>query len=87
MPRRPIDFLGLLSSRFQSTTPRQREDLQALLWQGGALMFSGQSLLTQRQGYAEALDQKTPVWIIPKTAAQVTGRDSRHPVQTLLAAA
>ncbi|AZS19435.1 hypothetical protein [Caulobacter sp. FWC26] len=56
---RRIDFLGLLPSRFVSTSPRQRENLKTLLTQGGtSLMFEG--VLTQRQGYAEAVSLKAP---------------------------
>jgi len=76
---RPIDFLGLLPSRFLSTSPRQRESLQALLRQQGArIMYPEQGVITQRQGYAEALDLRTPVWTIRKTAAQEAGREIRR---------
>ena len=75
---RPIDFLGLLPSRFQSTSPRQRDSLRALLGQQGArIMYPGQGVITQRQGYAEALDLRTPVWTIRKTASQEAGREIR----------
>jgi chromosome partitioning protein len=75
---RPIDFLGLLPSRFQSQSPRQRASLAALLQQQGLrIMFPGHGVITQRQGYAEALDVKAPVWTIRKTAAQAAGREIR----------
>jgi chromosome partitioning protein len=75
---RPIDFLGLLPSRFQSQSPRQRASLAALLQQQGLrIMFPGHCVITQRQGYAEALDVKAPVWTIRKTAAQEAGREIR----------
>jgi chromosome partitioning protein len=81
---RPIDFLGLLPSRFQSASPRQRENLQALLRsEGTRLMFPDHGVLTQRQGYAEALDLKTPVWTIRKTAAQDAGREIRLVLATI----
>jgi chromosome partitioning protein len=81
---RPIDFLGLLPSRFQSASPRQRESLQALLRQQGArIMYPEQGLLTQRQGYAEALDLRTPVWTINKTAAREAGREIRNVLATM----
>jgi chromosome partitioning protein len=81
---RPIDFLGLLPSRFQSTSPRQRESLQALLRQRGArIMYPGQGVITQRQGYAEALELRAPVWTIRKTAAQEAGREIRGVLATL----
>jgi chromosome partitioning protein len=75
---RPIDFLGLLPSRFQSQSPRQRASLAALLQQQGLrIMFPDHGVITQRQGYAEALDVKAPVWTIRKTAAQEAGREIR----------
>jgi chromosome partitioning protein len=75
---RPIDFLGLLPSRFQSQSPRQRASLAALLQQQGLrIMFPDHRVITQRQGYAEALDAKAPVWTIRKTAAQDAGREIR----------
>lgn len=75
---RPIDFLGLLPSRFQSQSPRQRASLAALLQQQGLrIMFPDHGVITQRQGYAEALDMKAPVWTIRKTAAQEAGREIR----------
>jgi chromosome partitioning protein len=74
----PIDFLGLLPSRFQSQSPRQRASLAELLrHQGLQIMFPGYSVITQRQGYAEALELKAPVWTIRKTAAQEAGREIR----------
>ena len=75
---RPIDFLGLLPSRFVSTSPRQRRHLETLVRQDARrLLFPDQHLLTQRQGYAEALDERRPVWTIRKTAAQDAGREIR----------
>jgi chromosome partitioning protein len=81
---RPIDFLGLLPARFQSNSPRQRDALQALLRQQGArIMYPGQGVITQRQGYAEALDLRAPVWTIRKTAAQDAGREIRGVLATM----
>ena len=34
-------------------------------------------MITQRQGYAEALSAKTPVWTIKKSAAQDAARELR----------
>lgn len=83
---RPIDFLGLLPSRFVSNSPRQRANLQALLTaQGPQLLVPGHAVLTQRQGYAEALDLKTPVWTIRKSAAQDAGREIRVVLDTIKA--
>ena len=75
---RPIDFLGLLPSRYVSTSPRQRRHLETLIRQDTRrLLFPDQHLLTQRQGYAEALDERQPVWTSRKTAAQEAGREIR----------
>lgn len=83
---RPIDFLGLLPSRFQSQSPRQRDSLAELLRQEGLrIMFPGYGVITQRQGYAEALDIGAPVWTIRKTAAQEAGREIRKVLATLKA--
>ena len=76
---RQIDFLGLLPSRFLSTSPRQRANLETLVRQDARrLLFPEQCVITQRQGYAEALDLKQPVWTIRKTAAQEAGREIRE---------
>ena len=76
---RAIDFLGLLPSRYVSGSPRQRANLETLLRQDGSrLLFPDQCVITQRQGYAEALDLKQPVWTIRKTAAQEAGRELRE---------
>jgi chromosome partitioning protein len=80
---RPIDFLGLLPCRFQSASPRQRENLMALLRRGSSMMFPDQGLLTQRQGYAAALELKAPVWTLPQSAAQIAGREIRTVLATI----
>ncbi len=81
---RPIDFLGLLPSRYVSSQPRQRQHLEELLRvQGRALMFPDAGRITQRQGYAEALDQKTPVWTIQKTAAKAAAEEIRAVLATI----
>ena len=83
---RPVDFLGLLPSRFQSQSPRQRQSLADLLRaEGSRVMFPEFGVLTQRQGYAEALDLKAPVWTIRKTAAQDAGREIRKVLATIKA--
>lgn len=83
---RPLDFLGLLPSRFLSTSPRQRANLEALLRQEGSrLMFPERGVITQRQGYAEALDAKQPVWTLKKSAAQKAGAEIRHVLDVIKA--
>lgn len=77
-----IGFLGLLPSRLVSNSPRQRENLKTLISQGGtSLMFEG--VITQRQGYAEALSLKAPVWTIKKSAAQDAARELRAVLATI----
>ena len=44
-------------------------------------MFEG--VVTQRQGYAEALSTKTPVWTIKKSAAQDAARELRGVLATI----
>jgi chromosome partitioning protein len=79
---RRIGFLGLLPSRLLSNSPRQRENLKTLITQGGtSIMFEG--VLTQRQGYAEAVSLKQPVWTINKTAAKDAGREIRGVLETI----
>ncbi len=79
---RRIGFLGLLPSRLISNSPRQRENLKTLVSQGGtSLMFQG--VITQRQGYAEALSTKAPVWTIKKSAAQDAARELRGVLATI----
>lgn len=46
-------------------------------------MYPDFCVLTQRQGYAEALDLRTPVWMIRKTAAQEAGREIRRVLATM----
>jgi len=79
---RRIGFLGLLPSRLVSNSPRQRAHLRTLIQQAGAsLLFEG--VITQRQGYAEALSAKTPVWTIKKSAAQDAARELRGVLATI----
>jgi chromosome partitioning protein len=77
-----IGFLGLLPSRLISTSPRQRENLKTLITTAGAsIMFEG--VLTQRQGYSEAVSLKQPVWTINKTAAKDAAREIRGVLETI----
>ena len=67
-----------MPSRLISTSPRQRENLKTLITQAGSsIMFEG--VLTQRQGYAEAVSLKQPVWTINKTAAKDAAREIQQP--------
>ena len=81
---RPIDLLGLLPSRFQSNSPRQRANLESLLrHRNASMLFPDRGLLTQRQGYAEAVDIKQPVWTLKKSAAVLAGREVLSVIDTI----
>lgn len=74
--RRPdLKFLGLLPSKFNSKSPRQRAHLEQLLREAGKYVFPGH--LTDRDGYAEAVAEQVPVWRLKKRSAQEAGREIR----------
>jgi chromosome partitioning protein len=72
---RKVDFMGLLASRYQSNSPHQKANLQKLFASAGSLMFEG--VVTQRQGYAQAMAAKAPVWTLPSSAQREAGRELR----------
>ena len=81
-----LQFLGLLPSKFNSKSPRQRAHLEQLLREAGKYVFPGH--ITDRDGYAEAVAEKVPVWRLKKRSAQEAGREIRgvlDRVQTALA--
>lgn len=85
--RTDLRFLGLLPSKFNSKSPRQRAHLEQLLREAGKYVFPGH--ITDRDGYAEAVAEKVPVWRLKKRSAQEAGREVRavlDRVQTILAA-
>ena len=73
--RPDLKFLGLLPSKFNSKSPRQRAHLEQLLREAGKYVFPGH--ITDRDGYAEAVAERTPVWRIKKRSAQDAGREIR----------
>jgi chromosome partitioning protein len=70
-----LKFLGLLPSKFNSKSPRQRAHLEQLLREAGKYVFPGH--ITDRDGYAEAVAERTPVWRLKKRSAQDAGREMR----------
>ena len=73
--RPDLKFLGLLPSKFNSKSPRQRAHLEQLLRDAGKYVFPGH--ITDRDGYAEAVAEKVPVWRLKKRSAQDAGREIR----------
>lgn len=72
---RKVDFMGLLASRYQSGSPHQKDNLKGLFQTYGALMFDG--VVTQRQGYAQAMVAQAPVWTLPSSAQREAGKELR----------
>ncbi|HEV2602631.1 MAG TPA: ParA family protein [Microvirga sp.] len=73
--RSDLKFLGLLPSKFNSKSPRQRAHLEQLLREAGKYVFPGH--ITDRDGYAEAVAERMPVWRLKKRSAQEAGREMR----------
>jgi chromosome partitioning protein len=68
-------FLGLLPSLFNSKSPRQRTHLEQSLRDAGKYVFPGH--VVARDGYAEAVAERTPVWMLKRRSAQEAGRELR----------
>ncbi|MBM3552251.1 MAG: ParA family protein [Alphaproteobacteria bacterium] len=68
-------FLGLLPSLFNSKSPRQRAHLEQLLRDAGKHVFPGH--IVARDGYAEAVAERAPVWTLKRRSAQEAGREIR----------
>ena len=73
--RRDTRFLGLLPSNFNTKSPRQRTHLEQLLREAGKYVFPGQ--IVARDGYAEAVAERVPVWSLKRRSAQEAGREIR----------
>ena len=72
-----LTFLGLIPNRLQATSPRQRENLHALVRTvGPTYLFDG--VIPQRSAIGEALSERRPVWTLTKTAARETGEVLRR---------
>ena len=73
--REGMTFLGLLPSNFNTKSPRQRNHLEQLLREAGKSVFPGQ--IVARDGYAEAVAERVPVWSLKRRSAQEAGREIR----------
>ncbi|WP_271599352.1 ParA family protein [Bradyrhizobium sp. CCBAU 45384] len=73
--RQETRFLGLLPSNFNTKSPRQRTHLEQLLREAGKYVFPGQ--IVARDGYAEAVAERVPVWSLKRRSAQEAGREIR----------
>ncbi|MGJ0532837.1 ParA family protein [Methylocystis sp.] len=73
--RSDATFLGLLPSLFNSKSPRQRAHLEQLLRDAGKYVFPGH--VVARDGYAEAVAERAPVWSLKRRSAQEAGREIR----------
>jgi chromosome partitioning protein len=73
--REDTTFLGLLPSNFNTKSPRQRTHLEQLLREAGKYVFPGQ--IVARDGYAEAVAERVPVWSLKRRSAQEAGREIR----------
>lgn len=79
---RAINFLGLLASRFNSHSRREKENLQTLLNEfGEKMMFPG--VITTRDGYEQAMSDAVPVWKIKTSGANVAGAEIRKILATV----
>ena len=65
----------LLPSLFNSKSPRQRTNLEQLLRDAGKYVFPGH--VVARDGYAEAVAERAPVWRLKRRSAQEAGREIR----------
>ncbi|WP_010188950.1 ParA family protein [Sphingomonas sp. PAMC 26605] len=73
---RKINFLGLVASRFNSHSPRERTNLEALVSKiGTKMMFPG--VITARDGYEQAMSDRKPVWAIKSSGATVAAAEMR----------
>lgn len=73
--RSDTTFLGILPSAFNTKSPRQRAHLEQLLRDAGKYVFPGQ--IVARDGYAEAVAERVPVWTLKRRSAQEAGREIR----------
>lgn len=81
--RQDTKFLGLLPSNFNTKSPRQRMHLEQLLREAGKYVFPGQ--IVARDGYAEAVAERLPVWKLKRRSAQEAGREIRDVLAKIVA--
>ncbi|UPT92300.1 chromosome partitioning protein ParB (plasmid) [Bradyrhizobium barranii subsp. apii] len=73
----------LLPSNFNTKSPRQRSHLEQLLREAGKYVFPGQ--IVARDGYAEAVAERLPVWKLKRRSAQEAGREIRDVLAKIVA--
>jgi len=73
---RKIDFLGLVASRYNSHSPRERGNLEALVTKiGTRMMVPG--VITARDAYEQAMSDRIPVWSIKSAGAKAAASELR----------
>lgn len=79
---RKINFLGLLPSRFNSHSPREKENVAEIVkTMGPSMIFNG--VLAQRDGYEDAVADGVPVWTLKKRAAVFAGQEMRFVLEQI----
>ncbi len=79
---RKINFLGLLASRFNSHSPREKDNFAQIVHaMGKSMIFNG--VLAQRDGYEEAVAEGVPVWTLKKRAAVLAGQEMRFVLEQI----
>jgi chromosome partitioning protein len=79
-----LSFLGMLPSRVNSHSPRQKDALRQLLDNPKIAQFMVPVKIGNRQAVAEALEEKMPVWKLKKTAARDAGEEMQAALSLLI---
>ena len=80
-----LSFLGMLPSRVNAHSPRQKDALKQLLSNQKMAQFMVPAKIGNRQAVAEALEEKSPVWKLKKTAAREAGEEMQAALGMLIA--
>lgn len=74
-----LEFLGMLPSRLQNTSPRQRDALKDLLTRYPKFVFGANegAKVSARQAIPEALAEGVPVWDLKKSSAHDSAVEMR----------
>ncbi|MEG1115116.1 MAG: ParA family protein [Janthinobacterium sp.] len=81
-----LEFLGMLPSRLQNTSPRQRAALASLLMNYSKYVFGGVESgfkVSVRQAIPEALEEGVPVWRLKSSGAKDAGIEMLAIMQAL----
>lgn len=73
---RKIDFLGLVASRFNSHSRRERGNLEALIGAVSTKMMVP-GVVTARDAYEQAMSDRMPVWAIKSQGAKTAATELR----------